>query len=388
LLVLASLGCGHQADDPDLVDVTRGDLVVTVPISGDLAAVDSTDVKPPAIPEAPQLKISWLAPDAGDIAAGAPLATFDSSDLDRSVEMLQSQLAEAKVRLGQMRESAALARRQEALGLIEQEASARKATLLIDVPPDLVAQIKLRGDRLDAEEARADLEQARKNAVFARRSSDAELQSQVDAVASLVRQIAQIKHSLTRLSVTAPRAGTVVYQTTYGNEKRKVGDAIYMSDTVLQIVGLATMTGNGSIDEVDLARVAAHEPVALQIDALPDVALHGSVASIAATVQRSDVDPSNVVRVQIAVAPTPAALRPGMKFHGRIETQRIPNVVQVPADAVFVTPDGPIAYRETAGGLARVHLELGRRSSETLEVTSGLSAGDRVSRVDPAQGAP
>ena len=388
LLVLASLGCGHHAEDRDLVDVKRDDLILAVEISGDLAAVDSTDVKPPALPDFSQLKIGWLAPDTSEIAAGAPLVTFDSSDLDRNLEMLQSQVAEAKVRLAQMRETAVLARRQEALGLLEQEASARKAALVADVPADLVSQVKSRGDQLDAQEARADLEQARNNVAYARRSSDAEIQAQVDTCASLARQVDQIKRNLTRLTVAAPRAGTVVYPTTYGNEKRKVGDAIYMSDTVVQVVGLATMVGNGAVDEVDIARVAAHEPVALRIDALPDVGLRGTVRSIAATVQRSDVDPSNVVRVQVAVEPTRAALRPGMKFRGHIETERIASVVQVPAEAVFVTPDGPVAYRETADGLARVRLELGRRSTETIEVTSGLSPGDRVSRIDPEQGAP
>jgi multidrug resistance efflux pump len=388
LLVIACLGCGNHGEDLDLVDVKRDDLTLTVEIAGDLAAVDSTDVKPPALPDAPQLKIGWLAPEASDVAAGASLVTFDSSDLDRSLEMLQSQVAEAKVRLSQMREGAVLARRQEALSLLEQEASARKAALLTDVPADLVAQVKLRGDQLDAEEAKADLEQARKNIAYARRSSAAELQAQVDAGANLARQVDQIKRSLTRLAVAAPRAGTVVYPTTFGSEKRKVGDTVYVSDTVVQVVGLGTMVGNGAVDEVDIARVAAHEPVTLRIDALPDVALRGTVTSIAPTVRRSDVAPSNVVRVQVAVEPTRTALRPGMKFRGHIETQRIPNVVQVPAEAVFVTPDGPVAYRETTGGLTRVRLELGRRSTETIEVTSGLSPGDRVSRVDPEQGAP
>jgi hypothetical protein len=52
---------------------------------------------------------------------------------------------------------------------------------------------------------------------------------------------------------------------------------------------------------------------------------------------------------------------------------------------VFVTPEGPVAYRETAGGLERVRLSLGHRSTETVEVTAGLSPGDRVSRVNPEQ---
>jgi membrane fusion protein (multidrug efflux system) len=388
LLLIASLGCGHHLDDHDLVDVQREDLVLTVEVAGDLAAVDSTDIKPPPIPETSQFKIGWLAPEGSEVAAGEPVVKFEPTELDHGIEQLQSQLAEARLRLAQGRAAAALARRQEELGLLEQEASARKSTLSAELPPDLVARVTLRGNQLDAEEATADLAQARNNAAHSRRSSDADIQGQVDMCASLARQIEQYKRSLTRLSVAAPRAGTVVYATTNGTEKSKVGDQVYLSNAVALVVALGAMAGNGWVDEVDVARVAPHEPVTLQIDALPDVTLHGKVASIAASVQRSDIDPSNIVRLQITVDPTGAALRPGMRFRGRIETQRIPSVVQVPAEAVFVTPEGPVAYREAAGELARVHLELGRRSSNTIEVKSGLSAGDRVSRKDPAQGEP
>ena len=172
-------------------------------------------------------------------------------------------------------------------------------------------------------------------------------------------------------------------------EKRKVGDQVSVSDSVVQIVALGAMAGNGRIDEADLARLAVHEPVTLRADAFPDVTLHGTVASIAPSVQPSYTDASNIVQIQIAIAPTrDCALRPGMRFRGQIEAQRIPGVIQMPAEAMFVAPDGPVAFRETAGGLERVQLSLGHRSTEAVEVTSGLSPGDRVSRTSPEEEAP
>jgi len=76
-------------------------------------------------------------------------------------------------------------------------------------------------------------------------------------------------------------------------------------------------------------------------------------------------------------------LRPGMRFRGQVETEHLPDVVQVSADAVFVTPDGPVAFRQAGDGLERVRIALGRRTATTIEVTSGLAPGERVSRVDP-----
>jgi multidrug efflux pump subunit AcrA (membrane-fusion protein) len=54
--------------------------------------------------------------------------------------------------------------------------------------------------------------------------------------------------------------------------------------------------------------------------------------------------------------------------------------VQVPAEAVFVTPDGPVAYRKDG---SRVKLKLGKRNGTAVEVVSGLQPGDVISRTEP-----
>ena len=98
---------------------------------------------------------------------------------------------------------------------------------------------------------------------------------------------------------------------------------------------------------------------------------------------KSQADPSKVIKLKVAIDPTKEPLRPGMRFRGQIETEKLPKVVQVPADAVFVTPDGPVAYRDSGGKLERVKLTLGRRNATAIEVKAGLAPGDRVSRTEP-----
>ena len=55
----------------------------------------------------------------------------------------------------------------------------------------------------------------------------------------------------------------------------------------------------------------------------------------------------------------------------------------MPEDAVFVTAEGQVAYRERGGKLEAVKLVLGKRNGTAIEVKSGLQPGDRVSRVAP-----
>lgn len=78
----------------------------------------------------------------------------------------------------------------------------------------------------------------------------------------------------------------------------------------------------------------------------------------------------------------PRKMRPGMRFRGVIETGRIENALLVPADAVFPTDAGPVAFRESAVGYSRRLLTLGARNESSVEVTSGLDADDRVARRD------
>ena len=69
-----------------------------------------------------------------------------------------------------------------------------------------------------------------------------------------------------------------------------------------------------------------------------------------------------------------------MRFRGTIETARIERPLLIPTEAVFPTPDGPVAWRRTLLGYEAARLEVGRRNDKVVEVLGGLSEGDEVAR--------
>jgi hypothetical protein len=90
-----------------------------------------------------------------------------------------------------------------------------------------------------------------------------------------------------------------------------------------------------------------------------------------------------VVKLVVALDATdPRKMRPGMRLRGTIETGRATGVLLVPVDAVYPTSEGPVAYRKSSFGHERRVLEIGARNETSVEVKSGLSAGDRVARRD------
>jgi len=384
LVVVALIaGCSHRAAEAMFVDVLRDDLVVGVDVEGELAAVDSTDLLPPPLPGVWNFKIANLAAEGIDIKQGDPVIAFDASEQIRDLENMKNESDAADKKLRKKRDDAALARRDDELKIAESEANLRKATLKTDSPVDLVASIDLKLIQLDEQAAKLALDAARNHAEASTRADAAELQRLADKAAFARRRVELLQSSVARMRVAAPRAGTIVYPVNWRGEKHKVGDGVWRMENVLQIVGLGKMVGNGQVDEVDVARVEAGQHVTLRLDALPDVQLHGVVESLARSVEaKSNTDPSKVARLKIKIEPTGVPLRPGMRFRGQIESLRIAKAVQIPADAVFVTASGPIAYREASGGVERVQLELGRRNATAIEVKSGLRPGDRVSRID------
>jgi HlyD family secretion protein len=384
LALIALVGaCSRQAGELQLVEIKKADLTIGVVVSGALEAVDSTDIKPPAV-EMWNFKISMLAPDGAEAKQGQPIVAFDTSEQARELETMENEVEAAKKKLDKKRDDAALARREEELALASSEAALRKATLKAQTPGDVIATVELKALQLDQRAAEIGLELQKNKMSAARRADEAELAALKSKLDYASVRVQKLQENIAKMVVRAPRAGTIVYPTSWRGEKKKVGDSTWRMEVVLQVVGLDKMIGKGEVDEIEMSRVAPAQPVTLRLDALPDVQLRGKVDSIARSVRaKSGADPSKVVEIKIALEATKSPLRPGMRFRGEVEVERVPDVVQIPSDAVFVTPEGPIAFREQGGHVEEVKLELGKRSSTMIEVKSGLAAGDRVTRVDP-----
>ena len=384
-LVLIAIAACSRATDIQLVDVRRDDLVISVEVTGELAAVDSTPVKPPPLPNVWNFKIASMATEGDEVKAGQPVLGFDASDQIRSLEQMQSEADAAEKKLEQKREDAALARRDDELKIATAEATLRKAQLKAAGEPELVASIDLQTLELDEQTAQLALDGAKTHAAESKRSDDQEIAKLAEKEAYAKQRLAELKTSIVAMQVMAPRAGTVVLPANWQGEKHKVGDSVWKMEDIMRIVGLGQMIGEGDVDEVDIARVQTGQTVSIRLDALPDAELTGTVKEIAKSVEpKSGNDPSKIVKLKLAIGATKVPLRPGMRFRGNVEIERVKAAVIVPVEAVFVKPDGPVAYRKRGDSFERVTLELGKRSATSIEVLKGLAPGDRVARTEPA----
>jgi len=233
---LACAACARTGGEPPLADVTRGDLVITVPVTGALRAVDATPVKSPALLGGSMLKLVWVIPEGSEVAPRDRLVELEMSDLETNLEGARSWAEQADKRLERRRQAFALARRDEHLRLLQAEAEARRAALNAEVASELVTAIARKEHQLDRELADRKLEQTRQEIAASRHSDEVDLQDQIDSRDAARRRIAELEASRALLATAAPRAGTVVYGPGTGGDARNTGDTLWQSDVILQVV--------------------------------------------------------------------------------------------------------------------------------------------------------
>ena len=384
VVLLALAACSHDAP-AGWVTVEKGDLVIGVEVTGAMKAVDSTPIKPPPIGDHWEFKIAEMAPEGADLKQGDPVVSFDASEMMRELQEMQNEAEAAARALEKQRADGQMAEKDQGLAIAEAKAALDKAALKTDQPDELTAVLDSKLARLDHKLAAVEFDRARAAFDQGRKHDTAAVARLSQTFAYYQGKVREVQENIARMNVTSPRDGTVIYPISWRGEKKKVGDSAWRMETVLEVAALDHMVGDGEIDEVDSSKVKSGQPVLLRVDAHAESALRGRVKSIANLVQRqSQANPSRVVKLTIELQQTGGLpLRPGMRFRGRVETGRVPAAVMVPAEAVFITAEGPVAFRRTSDGeVEKVRLRLGPRGDGTIQVLDGLAPGDEVSRVN------
>jgi len=382
------LAAGASAQsDTEWARVRRDDLVLGVEVTGTLAAVQSVVLGPPQVEEVWDYKIAFLAPEGSSVRQGQPVLGFDTSELEQTLAEKTAERDSAEQELVKLRTHLEIRRRGDELQLAEAEARLRKAGLKVQVPAELVSRHELAEARTDLALAKSEVASITERMAHQEREAQAEidaLASQRDRAAS---RLADAETAIVRMTVAAPRGGTVIYVADRGRDKPKLGDSVWRGMNVIELPDLSLMRAEGEIDESDAGRVQPGQRVSLRLDAHPDELFTGRVRDIRGAVEtRSFIDPVKVVRLSIDLDRTEAQkMRPGMRFVGTVELERAAKVLVVPAEAVFNRSDGPVVFRKTRLGVEETRPEFGRRNEEWVEVRKGLSTGDRVARTLPEE---
>ena len=228
--------------------------------------------------------------------------------------------------------------------------------------------------RAQAESAEAERELATQQLERMRRlhadnaSSPADLERAEAAARSADAAVALLVLQIERTTVRAPFAGVI------GQRFVSQGD---FATTDTRLLTLQTVDPQRAVIDVPerYAGLLQHgQTVEFTVASQTDRVFTGQVEFIDPVVQ----DASRTIVVKARAPNSDRLLRPGMFIEARLATETRENAVVVPEDAIQPTRTATVVWAVVDGKASRRIVELGTRSNGSVEILSGVDAGEQV----------
>ena len=223
----------------------------------------------------------------------------------------------------------------------------------------------------DVRAAEGDTRQARKQEQAAQTSLNGARSGLAAAKASL-RAVESNGHSeggAGRISLFAPITGTIA------TRGATMGQAVERSSELFTIQNLQTVVVEASIPEANVARVRVGAAVTVIVPAYPNARFTGVVQSIGSGVEEK----TRALPVRCLVQNKNGALRPGMFARVNLATGGKSQTLTVPDAAVDEDGEKRFVYVETGkDAYTKREVKIGRTSGTTVEIRSGVKAGENV----------
>lgn len=319
---------------PNTVSVTRGSIVKTVFVDGNLETPNKVYLSFGVTGRVTNVLVG----EGSNVTKGQVLAKLDAPSLNSSVRM-----AELQVKIAQ--EQVKQARAQYDIALINLDGAGTsplgESKEVLELRVDM-AKASWETAKLNLEIAKLNLETAKLN--------------------------------LDKAVIVAPFAGIVAgVGLTEGQE---ISAAALATQAITLIGTNSTIRMRGFVDEVDVARVNVGQAANITLDALPGKALDGKVAFISPT----GTARAGVISYQVTITlESPiASLRDGMTATAEIIIERRDDVLVIPNRAIRGTLANPKVVVLVDGKEQERDVTLGLSDGINTEVLSGLEEGDNV----------
>jgi HlyD family secretion protein len=228
----------------------------------------------------------------------------------------------------------------------------------------------------------------------------ARFQSAKDQVEQARGRLKQARDDLSKTTIYAPMSGTI---SDLNKEQGEIAiGSQFQEDVIMVLADLGSMEALVNVDENDIVAIEINQVAEIEVDALNNEHLAGTVVEIANSANVSDAGTTaqkTEFEVKIAVDSPKEELRPGMTATAEIVTDTRDDAISIPIQSVTVrTIEQLEAGNENAkenftagedgfvelvfvieGGKAIARaVKTGIQSDELIEVVEGLAVGDEV----------
>jgi HlyD family secretion protein len=203
------------------------------------------------------------------------------------------------------------------------------------------------------------------------------------------QKLQDLENQLGHSDIIAPVSGTVLLPDMAGDKDRKgkIADRGVMfsqGDILLSIGNTEGLSITAEVDELEVLKIKVNQKVRITVEAFGETVL-GRVAHISSQAVKAEGGRRAAnFEVGIAMDKLPLELRDklrlGMSANMEIMLLNKPNVMMVPIQAVLIAGrDHVVTVRDKATqSLKKVSVVTGITTLDTVEIISGLKAGDEV----------
>jgi len=395
LTAIAAVGtfaAARRTTVPDFptVAVTRGEFVDTLEIRGEIRPLKSIVLSSPM--QSGDLQILKLAKSGTMVKPGDILVRFDPSTLQRTMQEKQSEVKQADAEIEQAQAQARIAREQNATAVMKAGYDIERAKLDA-AKGDTVSPLEIEQAKLAVVDAQQRERELKEKVKSDETSAEADVSAKRHKREKALFDLRRAERGLENLELKAPAAGMVNVLPNFrsgsmfgGQQEFQEGDRAWAGAAILELPDLSSVHLEARLDESDRGRLQPQQDASVRIEAIPGKDFKGRLDSISVLAKvdfSSGWPPAKRFDLNLVFLEIDPKMRPGMTAVARIATQRVPDVVLVPSEAIFQRDGAPVVYKLERSMFVETPITIRKRGKEQAIVDSGVTAGDRIATRKP-----
>ncbi|MBU1369644.1 MAG: HlyD family efflux transporter periplasmic adaptor subunit [Bacteroidetes bacterium] len=364
--------------------VKKGNFVISVSTTGELEAKSSEKIygpSPSSLREARlwQLKIEDIIADGSIVDSGDYVARLDRAELTNKIKDQEIDIETFQNNYTKTQLDTTMDLRAARNELVNLRYAMEEAQIAVDQsiyePPATQRQVQIELDR-----AERSLDQAIRNYSLKYEKAVANMSEVANALRKKEGEYEKLVALNREFTITAPKAGMVVYQRDWDGKKRGVGSTISAWENVVATLpNLREMITKTYVNEIDISKVKTGQRVEIGVDAFPEKNYTGQVIEVANIGEQMRNSNAKVFEVKIEVNEFDSILRPAMTTKNVIITNEIEDVVFIPLEGIFNLDTIQFVY--TSG--RRQQVIAGKSNDNEIVIKEGLKEGDVIRLSQP-----
>ncbi|MGH9524320.1 MAG: efflux RND transporter periplasmic adaptor subunit [Terriglobales bacterium] len=370
VLILAAF-VGRRRDVPvRAVTVEKTTITATIQTNGKIEPIDAFEAHAPFATTVRKI----LVQQGAHVKAGQLLLQLDDADAMARAAQAQAAVANAQANVSAIQSGgtheevltnqADLQRAQGDLNAAQRNLDAMRK--LQQSGAASAGEVADAENRLKAAQAQVHLLQSKLHS----RYSEAEVEKAQAQTREARASMSAADQVIGRANIRAPRAGTVYYLPV------REGQFVNSGDLLVQVADLSKVQLRAFVDEPDIGKLAAGQPVKVTWDGKPTKTWEGEVTHIPTTVVPHGT--RNVGEFTCIVNNQDETLLPNVNVNVNIITARDPDALVVPREAIHQDDNKRFVYQVVNGELKRRDVQTSLSTLTETEVTQGLKANDVV----------